>query len=159
MFGAVQGQGIGPELLDPLIAGSGWIIGLMLVGVALSALGYAWWWAGTMDAPTLGRAIARAALGGLGIGFLLAGGWALAIGTEAAAGYPLGRSSGGTVLVAYWIALMATNRELALSAGLLRRAGRGWLAGATALLGVGAWALTKLMAFFVLMVAFAQLLE
>lgn len=150
---------IAPELLDPVIAGAGWIAGLMALGVALSAIGFAWWWAGAMGRPDLPRVIGRAFVGGLGLGCLLVGSWALAIATEVSLGYPLGDSSGGGAVLAYWVTLETATREMALTAGLLRRASHPTLAGFSWVATAGCHVLAKVMLLFVLVVAFAQLLQ
>lgn len=146
------------QLVDPIIAAAGWIGGLMLLGVAASLVGLAWWWAGAMERLELARVIARGFLAALGIALTLVGAWGVAIGTEAAAGYPLGPQSGGTALLAYWLTLSLASRDLSLTAALLRRGGHPWLAGLAACGAAGAYALGKVMALFVLVVAFAVLI-
>lgn len=154
----MQADPLAEQLIDTILASAGWIGGLMLLGVAGSLLGLAWWWAQAMDEIDLPRLFARGFLAGLGLVLTLAGTWGLAIGTEVALGYPLGRSSGGTALIAYWVTLALTNRDLCLSAALLHRAQRPLLARMAAFAALGAFGLTKLMALCVAVVAFAQLI-
>jgi len=149
--------GADAAVFEPLIAGIGWIGGLMALGIALSVGGLAWWWAGHMERPDLARIFARVLLSSFGVACLLIGTWAFGIATEAALGLPLGRSSGGTAILAYWITLLATNRDLAMSAALLRQAEHPLLAGLFAAAGLAAWGLTKVMLFFVVVVALGSL--
>ena len=64
----MQADPLAEQLIDPILAAVGWIGGLMLLGVAASVLGLAWWWAEAMDPPDLPRVIARAFLAGVGLG-------------------------------------------------------------------------------------------
>ena len=109
------------ESVDAFITAIGWVLGLSLIFVASSVVGFTFWWAQALDEPGLLTLIGRTMLAFFGILLITAGGASCAIGTESALGYPFGASSGGTVLFAYLLGLRLATLELAASHGLLRQ--------------------------------------
>ncbi len=136
------------DSLDAIITGVGWLVGLSMVLVGGSIVGFAFWWARALEAPGLGKLALRAVPSWAGILLVSSGAAGIAVGTEAALGYPFGASSGGLVLFAYLLGLRLATWELALAHGLLRqlaaRTGAGLHAACAGLCGAalgGAWLL------------------
>ncbi len=112
--------GFDTDAYDAIIVGVGWLLGLSMVLVGGSLVAFTFWWATQMSRVRgLGKPLARALLAWTGIGLATFGAASIAIGTEAALGYPFGDSSGGMVLFAYLLGLRLATWELAVSHGVL----------------------------------------
>lgn len=154
------------DLIDTIAGGASWLLGLGLLGVAGSVLGLAMWLAVRMRPQSALPILGRAALGAVGTLMLCVSLMAISVGTEALTGYPLGRSSGGGSLVAYYLAAKVGLVDAALGAGLLHRlhaeTGEGLhraLAGLAWAWGAGVWLLGKVVALLVVIVVIGLLLQ
>ena len=146
--------------IDGLLGGGFWIVGASVTCLAVAVLGLAWWIATVMRPSGYATVLLRAIVGAAGAGGLTLGVFLMAVGSEAALGYPLESSSGGTALIAWWLAARLGYQELTVSASALRRLAERTESSLAAVMSYGAYAgaagtylLSKLFALFVLMVA------
>lgn len=151
---------IDTQTLDAVMISFGWLLGISLSLIALSGVGFVFWWAQAMEAPGLVKITARAALSWMMIAVAVVGAMSIAVAVEASLGFPFGASSGGLVLWAYLLGLTLGTWELATSFALLHQKAeredsgvcRG-LAAMTAATGVFVWALRAATTFICVVVA------
>ena len=154
------------QSIGAIISAIGWLVGLSMLLVGGSILGFAFWWARALVAPGLAKLFLRSTLAWIGIVLTTFGTAGICLGTEVALGAPFGRSSGGMVLFAYLLGLRLITFELATSHGLLRQLERrtdsglhdvlAWVTGAA---GALAWVITAGFGFLCFVTAINMALE
>ena len=98
-----------------------WVVGSLLIGLALTLIGFAWWWTFARERFSWPLLVVRGGLGVIGLAILWLGLIVAGIGTESFLGNPLGRWSGAHMVPMLWLCLEVLVRDQAMVAGLAER--------------------------------------
>ncbi|MGE0784626.1 MAG: hypothetical protein AB7S26_02985 [Sandaracinaceae bacterium] len=126
-------------MYSPFSYAVAWVIGGMLIGIAGSGLGLAWWWAGPRQRLSTLAVLGRAGLSFASVVMLLVGLVLVSTGTEHALSDPLGRWGGAPMVWELWFVLALAWRDAVWSAAHARAGGSVGVARAFAGLAALLW--------------------